>query len=321
MTYGAPAAVAYATNIVIDTLTLPPNLIAPTNGIKTTPLQISYTLPETAQAGSVKLTFASTSLVAVLTLTDSTNQSFSWNLHTDPMALPQVVTSSISFLPDGNYTVTLHYQDELGNPAASSAPVSITVDTVTQLPLLISPVSNSTYTNIPVQFYIPEQPLSGSIALIFAGPQTGTLVMVDGFGTNVTFSWDPHTNPAATVPQYVFLTTLFSLTDGVYSVTMSYQDHLSNPAATVTATGVRILAPPATTDVIQFSVGTNVVMSCFGKETWLPSPMFATNLLEANPWTVVSNSVRVYTNGIYTLRFDRPALDKFFLRTITEPAP
>ena len=225
---GNPSASALATNVVIDSLTLAPTLVEPTNGMSAVDvLPVTYTLPEVASPGSVRLTLASTSLVATLYLADATNQSFSWNVHQDPTLLPEVVTSSVSFLPNNEYVVTLRYQDALGNSAASSDPVTVHVETVTSPPLLISPTNNfATRDILPVSYVLPETPQPGSVVLSFTNAQAFATFTMNNATSN-SFNWNVHTDPSL-IPAVVSASTS-SLPDGSYLVTLEYQNDVRRP--------------------------------------------------------------------------------------------
>jgi uncharacterized delta-60 repeat protein len=116
-----------------DTMTAPPTLTAPVSGSASTNLvNLAYYLPEPALSRTVKLTATGT-VTRVLTLT-SVNESVGAHAFTfdvsSPLSSPDIASGSP--IPDGVYTVTLSYQDTLGNPAASSAPalnVTLNIDT------------------------------------------------------------------------------------------------------------------------------------------------------------------------------------------------
>lgn len=110
-----------------DTMTETPTLIAPaTNAVTGSPVSVSFSLPEAALNGSVTLSFGST----VLTLANSQGTSgahtFSFN-PAAPTASAQVASGAA--VADGAYTVTLSYQDALGNPAATAVATGVMIDT------------------------------------------------------------------------------------------------------------------------------------------------------------------------------------------------
>ena len=128
----------------LDSTTLAPTLTAPaTSTVTGSPVSVDFTLPEAALNGSVTLSFGST----VLTLANSEGSagahSFTFN-PANPTASAQIASGSA--VADGTYTVTLSYQDALGNPAASTVRTNVTIDTTAPtffLPANITTVATS----------------------------------------------------------------------------------------------------------------------------------------------------------------------------------
>ena len=109
-----------------DFVTIMPALTAPaTNAATTSPVSVSFSLPEVALPGSLMLTFHDGVTPRTLTLAASQEtvgtHAFSFDI-ANPPASPQIASGPA--LPEGTYTVTLSYQDALGNPSASSAPAT-----------------------------------------------------------------------------------------------------------------------------------------------------------------------------------------------------
>jgi gliding motility-associated-like protein len=98
-----------------------PVLTSPSaNTTGATTLNISYTLPETPLAGSVRLTFTPTAggTPIVWTMTNATSVTFSHAVGTNPLvANPNNVLSG-GVLSFATYNITLSYQDANGNPVA-----------------------------------------------------------------------------------------------------------------------------------------------------------------------------------------------------------
>ncbi len=104
------------------------------------PMSMTFTIPEAALPGSVKLIFDDGVTPRVMTLAASQEtadvHSFSFD-PAAPMASPEIATGVP--LPDGSYTVTLSYQDALANPAATATSAGVKLDTV--LPSLVVPAN------------------------------------------------------------------------------------------------------------------------------------------------------------------------------------
>jgi len=116
-----------------DTTTLLPTMMAPaSNSTWTNTVNVSFSTPEAALPGSVKLTFAGT-VTRVLTLSAANETAGSHTFTFDARSpLPSTHIADGLPIPDGIYTVTLSYQDFLGNPLATSAPalnVAVNIDT------------------------------------------------------------------------------------------------------------------------------------------------------------------------------------------------
>lgn len=116
--------------VVNDTETLPPFLTYPAANAETFGvIEITFTLQETAQPGSVKLKFGET----VLTLAPSMETPGVHSFLLDPRApgdSSEVASVENGPINDGTYTVTLSYKDSFGNAEASDDSESVIVDAV-----------------------------------------------------------------------------------------------------------------------------------------------------------------------------------------------
>ncbi len=111
-----------------DTITETPTLLAPTNNAATSnPVSVSFSLPEAALAGSVKLSFGATVLTLAGSQESSGAHTFTFN-PANPTASLQVASGMA--ISDGVYAVTLHYQDALGNPEATETSTNVRIDTI-----------------------------------------------------------------------------------------------------------------------------------------------------------------------------------------------
>ncbi|MBL9118218.1 MAG: hypothetical protein JNJ83_24645 [Verrucomicrobiaceae bacterium] len=234
--YGTAEAMA-VWRLNFDTTTQTPTLVAPAPSSSTSsPISVSFTLPEAALAGSVKLAFGATELTLAASQESAGAHSFSFN-PANPTASPEIASGSA--IADGSYTVTLSYQDALGNPAAQTQSNGVVVDTVTSDPLFFAPAAITKYgANVPVSFQLPEAAQSGSVKLSF-GSEVLTLASSHETAGNHDFNF-PVSNPTASAD----IASGSAIADGVYSVTLSYNDALGNPTASVLHSAVEIDAVP-----------------------------------------------------------------------------
>lgn len=116
-----------------DSTTSVPALLSPASGSSSTnEINVSFNLPEAALAGTVTLTYVG-AVTRSFTLAPAQESAgphaFAFSALT-PLASPHILAGNP--IPDGTYTVTLSYQDYLGNPAATSLPatgVVLNIDT------------------------------------------------------------------------------------------------------------------------------------------------------------------------------------------------
>ena len=207
-----------------DVSTQPPTLTTPSsNAVTNSPVNITFTLPEAALAGSLKLSFGAT----VLTLANAQGTAGAHSFTFNP-ATPTVGGNIVSggAVADGIYTVTLSYRDALGNPAASASSTNVRIDTATQPPVLTTPASDAvSNTPVSVAFTLPEAALAGSLKLSF-GATVLTLADAQGTAGAHTFTFNPATPTAGGN-----IVSGGAVADGIYTVTLSYRDALGNAAA------------------------------------------------------------------------------------------
>jgi uncharacterized repeat protein (TIGR03803 family) len=123
----------------------------------------------------------------------------------------------------------------------------VTADITTATPTMTSPSSNTvTKGPVNVAFNLPEAAASGKLTLRFSGSGTSTLTLASSQETAGahSFSFDP-ANPTATAA-IASISGGSTVTNGLHTVTLSYQDVLSNPAATAVTSSVRIDTTPPT---------------------------------------------------------------------------
>jgi len=131
-------------------------------------------------------------------------------------------------------------------------------DTETESPTLTAPAT-STSTIPPsmvVTYTLPEAPFSGSVTMNFN----------DGGSNNVTLTMDNDQTVSFTLnllnigaSTEVTSSTSNTIPDGTYTVTLAYQDALSNPAATAVSTSVVITTPVASSSSSSSAASTAAV--------------------------------------------------------------
>ncbi len=147
---GASTGTSYNYAITFDYITLTPDatpapaLLAPASGLLTSsPLSVSYTLPVTASANSLTLTFTG---ATTKTLTLASSQAaagphaFSFDPR-NPLLGSQVAAGSA--IPDGTYSVTLGLQDPFGHTLGTSSVSGVVIDTTPPVLTSVSLGSNN----------------------------------------------------------------------------------------------------------------------------------------------------------------------------------
>jgi|GEM_PF-1093690 len=158
---------------------------------------------------------------------------------------------------DGNvssYVVEYGAPGSLPTVASDTLTITLSADSITQTPVLSSPTSTSRQRILQLTYSLPEVPTAGTVNVAFNnGTTTTTLVMGDSQSVNTTV------NLASLISTNgVISTTASSLADGTYTVTLSYQDYLGNPASTALATVVIIdTTPPVISQITAVTTPTN----------------------------------------------------------------
>lgn len=177
-------------------ITATPTLTAPAaNSISKSPVTVTFTLPEAATSGSVKLKFVRPSDNFTRTLTLAASQETAGE-HTftfdpvNPLASGEIaaISPAASSIPDLTYDVTLSYQDADGNAESAATNASVKIDTLTQSPALLS------FPQIGGTMGGPFSSGNAFTALLISLPEAAQ-------PGSVTFTFDDGTT------QYVFTTT------------------------------------------------------------------------------------------------------------------
>jgi hypothetical protein len=239
---GNPSASITDSSITLDTYTQIPSILLPfSNSASSTPLKVKFVLPEMYSAGSLKLIFDSAGTVKnTVILTGLTTGIDSVMLNIASLASSaHVQSASVDSLVDGIYNITLSYQDTLGNAAATAMVSHVTIDTHTQAAIILLPASSSKNGSLlNVVFTIPENYLPGTLNLIFNNGSSSDVLTLQNLAVRTdTFTLNLHSFSSSV---YVQSYTSDSLSDGVYSMTLSYRDTLANPPSSATISNVTI---------------------------------------------------------------------------------
>lgn len=147
--YGAPGSLPTVAGDTLDitlsadSTTQAPTLTSPTSSSTQNTLQLTYSLPEVPTAGTVTVSFNDGTTTTTLTMGDSQSVNTTVNL-ASLSSTSGVSSATASTLADGTYTVTLSYQDYLGNPASTAVASSVTIDTTApNAPTISSPSSHA----------------------------------------------------------------------------------------------------------------------------------------------------------------------------------
>ncbi|HEX7633529.1 MAG TPA: Ig-like domain-containing protein [Candidatus Saccharimonadales bacterium] len=176
-----------------------PTLTSPvTGGLVGRNIPVQFTLPVTPATNSVKLIFVGASTYTI-TLTTATSGTTNFTLSNGVNLLPDSHISSISpavsRIPDGNYSVTLSYQNQALDPAATSTATNVTLDTTPPTPTNLSPTNNQTSVavNSPLVITLSEPGFLGANTIEIRKTADNSLVeslpvssssQLSGSGTN-----------------------------------------------------------------------------------------------------------------------------------------
>ncbi len=183
-------------------------------------------------AGNFTLTGTATTGATVGTPTTA-NSGLNWNV--------PVTTGGSS----GSLTLNLANATGLSQAISTALPFtgqSYTLDKTTQSPTLSTPLTNAiTNTPVTLAFSLPETALAGSVKFAFTGSASRTLTLAASQQTSGahSFTFAP-ANPSAAAQIASITGGGTSIPDGTYTITLSYQDALSNPTASAASSNIRI---------------------------------------------------------------------------------
>jgi hypothetical protein len=222
----------------LATLTAPPTLFAPAASSQSSAqLHVHYYLPEVALAGSVELTFEGGETIEVhLNSAEGTMGEHEFTLNVkSPTGSPAVASASKSAIPDGSYTVKLTYQGATAASPASVAVASVGIDTVTHTPSLLAPAGGSVIgEDFTVEYLLPEAASPGTAALLLIRAGGATSIVALAATTAGTHSVT--LNPFDLAVGGSLTSGPSELENGEYTLLLSYQDALLNPAASSSTT-------------------------------------------------------------------------------------
>jgi len=220
-----------------------PTLLAPTSSSSSsTPLQVRYKLPEAASSVTLTFTLGETHTVVVPATAQYGAGEHTLSLQThDLTASPEVKSASASSLADGSYEVTLTYENTALEAPASASATEVHLITATAAPTLLAPASGEELEGtFPVTYKLPENPLSGTVAVVFEGEEAGTstVVLEDVSAGEHSVEIDP----AKLLSEPGIFSAPAGLLPGGYKVHVQYQDALGNAAASSSPVTLTLLA-------------------------------------------------------------------------------
>jgi gliding motility-associated-like protein len=131
----------------VDKITIAPTITSPTSNsaLIGQNLPVNINIPEVNFANTITLTFQNASNNVVITL-NNTSGTISNTLNTSNLLASAIVASSSQgTLPSGVYTVTLRYQDYLGNPVASASITNFSLNLSLSSTIVVTGLTTYTY--------------------------------------------------------------------------------------------------------------------------------------------------------------------------------
>lgn len=252
---GNPVASDTHANVVIDLQTESPVIVSPTDGSRfKEAFAYSFQLPETAEAGTVKLVLfsASDSNSPHTIVFHSGFESAGTHTLTmrDLSGLAGNLTEVASKTPLGfdlidgvTYVITAQYEDLTGNSQAQTS-ISATFDTQTETPTFGTPATNTPIKEAFVLAYtLPESAALGTLQLqiVDAGSYDTTLVLASTKGTAGPHSITMTSLSMAqnSLSEVLSVSGTGNMQHGItYTFTLKYQDTALNDVSQVVHTGV-----------------------------------------------------------------------------------
>ena len=290
--YGNPLSNVYLNNILIQNSTPVPTITSPTTGTvfsNSTNIALSYSLPSAPLSGTAQLTL--------------TPGAYSYVLPNQSGSGTYTITANLP--PDGTYTATVSYQDYLGNPTATSAPLRIVFQRATPSPKIISPINNGYFsTSILFKDSIPVANLAGSkvLSILKNNGVITTIVLNNSLTDSIYFNLQRLSQSISNVQS---ISGIDSLTNGTYVLKLSYQDVYSHPAATFTDT-INIDASPL---IGVLSHQNNIVFGPFVETLTFNKPVnyisnnpIIPNIINSTPSASLGQLVANNNNTVFTFQ-------------------
>jgi hypothetical protein len=266
----APASTTSA-SILYDVVTQQPTVHAPAGGSHIKPaFALSFTLPEAAKAGTVKLVLNPLAPPEVDHVTDPVGQRdvvFTFTaaqkydvtmakLSTAQTDVSGSVITSVTPATDlkngAIYLLRISYEDASGNDAAFAASSLLRFDDVTLAPTLAAPSASTTVKQtFDVTFALPEAACAGCVSIVLTHTSgtadahaAHTFVLKTAYEAQGTHTITALSSDLTSAHEAVLsrspsgATALSHL--GVYTVAVVYSDLATNAAATVQVTGVTV---------------------------------------------------------------------------------
>jgi hypothetical protein len=147
-----------------------------------------------------------------------------------------------AFTPDGGIAVLGGIEKIDGNHAVNDIfTIKFLPGTATEAPILTTPATNAiTGSNIAVKFTLPDIATDGTVKLTFAGQATTILTLTNANSTLGIHTFALNSNALASSAQVASVEGPSLLPQGIYTVTLSYQDSAGHPAAAASSTNVSI---------------------------------------------------------------------------------
>ena len=215
------------TNVIIAPFTLPivviSNITNTLDNSNNDTFTLNVTIPESYETNSLQIIFTATNGTNI---TRTLGNAFAVN--TPVIITPSVIPGGLP--PDGNYTVTVQYNDAYGNLDAAATFTAIQIKENTTAPSITVPSSGLITNGCSFTYILTETPNGGTIFFNITSSTTDLVVLSYAMNTALTntFTFAPHS--AATAPSSAVLKTngLNVLPDGNYTATITFADLYGN---------------------------------------------------------------------------------------------